>query len=76
MLNRTTQFEDIFVMWDPEVFDTSMTWKEVVSYKKEKGTSPKGCVVLTAAEYQLVKEMVEEVEQMAFFNGIKEGQGD
>lgn len=76
MINLTTQFEDIFVMWDPDVFDTSMTWKEVVNYKKEKGTSPKGCVVLTAEEYQLVKEMLDEVEQAALSNGIKEGQGD
>lgn len=76
MLNRTTQFENIFIMWDPDVFDTSMTWKEVVNYKKEKGTSPKGCVVLTMEEYQLVKEMIDEVKQTAFFEGIKEGQGD
>lgn len=76
MLNMTTQFGDIFVMWDPDIFDTSMTWKEVVAYKREKGTSPKGCVVLTTEEYQLIKETFDEVEQMAFFNGIKEGQGD
>ncbi len=76
MLNRTTQFENTFVMWDPDVFDTSMTWKEVVDCKKEKGTSPEGCVVLTMEEYQAVMELVDEVKWQAFAEGIKEGQGD
>ncbi len=76
MLNRTTQFEDIFIMWDPDIFDTSMTWKGVVNYKKQKGMSPKGCVVLTMEEYQAVMELIDEVKWQAFDAGIKEGQGD
>lgn len=61
MIDLTAQFKDTFIMYDPEVFDTSMTWKEVMNYKKEKGTSPRGCVVLTAEEYRLVEEMLDKV---------------
>ena len=76
MVNQTTQFNNIVVMSDPEIFDSSIAWNEVVNYKKEKGTSPKGCVVLTLEEYQAIMELIDEVKQQAFFDGIKEGQGD
>ena len=76
MLDLTTQFENTFVMWDPDVFDTSMTWKEVVAYKREKGTSPKGCIVLTMEEYQAIMGLIDEIKWQAFGDGIKEGQGN
>ena len=76
MIKVTTQFKDAVVISDPDVFDSSMTWGEVVNYKKEKGNSPKGCVVLTLEEYQAIMELVDEFKQQAFFDGIKEGQGD
>ena len=76
MLDKVTQSKDIVVMYDPEIFDTPMSWKEIVNYKKEKGTSPKGCVVLTLEEYQRIEELVDEIKQHFFAEGIKEAQGD
>lgn len=62
MLGRIMSFEDSFIMYDPETFDASMPWKEVVTYKKEKGTSPKGCVVLTVEEYKEICKLLVELK--------------
>ena len=70
---QVTTFKDHAVIYDSEIFDTSMSWNSIKEHKEKTGSFPEGCIVVTQNQYRIINKLISQEREDAFRVGYEEG---
>ena len=70
---QVSTFGEHAVIYDSEVFDTSMSWSSIQEYKEKTGLFPEGCIVVTQDQFHIINELIRQERVDAFETGFEEG---